>query len=131
MGGFMQPQGHFQVISNMIDKGMNVQQALDAPRFCIDMDGDGAPEFDKERSIVLIEDQVNVDKIVMDLRDKYEHDRIEIVRGHNRAVFGRGQIIYKDPSNGVLWGGSDSRADGCAIGLECEPNEGNNRKSKL
>ena len=58
--------------------------------------------------------------IERDLRLKYGHKRVEIVRGDERAVFGRGHIIYKDPSNGVLWGGSDPRADGCAVGLECD-----------
>jgi gamma-glutamyltranspeptidase / glutathione hydrolase len=32
-----------------------------------------------------------------------------------RSLFGRGQIIFRDPYNGVLWGGSDPRADGCAM----------------
>eukprot|EP01084_Bolivina_argentea_P063222 115474_1 len=118
MGGFMQPQGHFQVISNMIDKGMNPQQSVDAPRFCIWAEK-GAPRFEKRKNTVLkIEDQPDVDRIVRELKYKYKHDKIEIVRGHDRKVFGRGQIIYKDPSNGVLWGGSDPRADGCCIGLE-------------
>ena len=35
----------------------------------------------------------------------------------NRALFGRGQIILRDPATGVLCGGSDPRADGCAMGL--------------
>jgi len=40
---------------------------------------------------------------------------VEHVQGHERAIFGRGQIILLDPKNGVLWGGSDPRADGCAL----------------
>jgi gamma-glutamyltranspeptidase/glutathione hydrolase len=39
------------------------------------------------------------------------------VSGYGRSVFGRGQIIYRDPSRGVLWGGSDPRADGLAGAL--------------
>ena len=39
-----------------------------------------------------------------------------ILTGHGRALFGRGQIIKRDPSDGVLCGGSDPRADGCAMG---------------
>ena len=38
------------------------------------------------------------------------------VRGHDRAVFGRGQIIKRDPKTGVLWGGSEPRADGQVLG---------------
>lgn len=38
------------------------------------------------------------------------------VSGHDRAVFGRGQIIRRDPHTGVLWGGSDPRADGQVLG---------------
>ena len=38
------------------------------------------------------------------------------VAGYARSAFGRGQIIRRDPT-GVLWGGSDPRADGCAIGF--------------
>jgi gamma-glutamyltranspeptidase/glutathione hydrolase len=39
------------------------------------------------------------------------------VSGHERAVFGRGQIIRRDPKSGVLFAGSDPRADGCAMSL--------------
>jgi gamma-glutamyltranspeptidase/glutathione hydrolase len=42
---------------------------------------------------------------------------VSTVAGMQRILFGRGQIIYRDPSSGVLWGGSDPRADGCAMCL--------------
>ena len=42
---------------------------------------------------------------------------VQRVSGYGRALFGRGQIIRRDPVSGVLCGGSDPRADGCAMGL--------------
>jgi gamma-glutamyltranspeptidase / glutathione hydrolase len=42
---------------------------------------------------------------------------VTVTSGHERAVFGRGQIILRDPATGVLCGGSDPRADGCAMAL--------------
>jgi gamma-glutamyltranspeptidase/glutathione hydrolase len=42
---------------------------------------------------------------------------VEMVGGYGRALFGRGQIIRRDAESGVLWGGSDPRADGCAMSL--------------
>ena len=42
---------------------------------------------------------------------------VEMVSGMNRALFGRGQVILRDPDSGVFCGGSDPRADGCAMGL--------------
>jgi gamma-glutamyltranspeptidase/glutathione hydrolase len=39
------------------------------------------------------------------------------ISSYGRAVFGRGQIILRDLESGVLWGGSDPRADGCAMSL--------------
>ncbi len=44
------------------------------------------------------------------------HTVVAGVGGHDRAVFGRGQIIRRDPHSGVLWGGSDPRADGQVLG---------------
>ena len=40
---------------------------------------------------------------------------VEIARGSKRSVFGRAQVIVRDDATGVLWAGSDPRADGCAI----------------
>jgi gamma-glutamyltranspeptidase / glutathione hydrolase len=105
MGGFMQPQGHTQVVVNMVDYSMNPQEALDAGRFCI-LDG-------RSGGKVHIEDEISV-KVMSELAGMGH----EIVprSGWRRGIFGRGQIIHRNPDTGVLTAGSDPRADGCAIG---------------
>ena len=106
MGGFMQPQGHLQVVVAMVDDGLNPQEALDQLRFCIT---DGEPS-----GAVALED--GIDPEVIDGLAAMGHP-VERIRGHARAIFGRGQIIRRDHQSGVLWGGSDPRADGCAMSL--------------
>ncbi len=106
MGGFMQPQGHVQVVSGLIDDGLDPQQALDRPRFCI-MDGTAGGAVALEEGLEF--------SVLADLAAR-GHD-VHPVSGYRRAIFGRGQIILKDPETGVLWGGSDPRADGCAMTL--------------
>ena len=129
MGGWMQPQGHFQVISNMIDYGMNPQESLDRPRFCVSIPKIGELNPTVKESVVFMErghiigrgeekEDDCTEKIVQGLKQKGH--KIEVVQGFGRQVFGRGQIIYNDRQNGTLWGGSDGRADGCAIGLETD-----------
>jgi gamma-glutamyltranspeptidase/glutathione hydrolase len=105
MGGFMQPQGHVQVIVNLVDYGMDPQEALDAPRFCI-LSGTAAGK-------VSLEDEIGVQ--VMSQLAAMGHEVVPC-SGWARGVFGRGQIIRRDPATGVLTGGSDPRADGCAVG---------------
>lgn len=106
MGGFMQPQGHAQVIINMVDYGMNPQEALDAPRFNIGSGTSGGK--------VNLEEGIKLD--VMSTLAMMGHEVIPR-SGYGRGFFGRGQIIRRDPKSGVLTGGSDPRADGQAIGL--------------
>ena len=105
MGGFMQPQGHAQVVVNMVDFGMNPQEALDAGRFCI-LDGQSGGK-------VYIEDEISV-KVMSELTGM-GHEVVPC-SDWRRGIFGRGQIIYRNPVTGVLTAGSDPRADGCAIG---------------
>jgi gamma-glutamyltranspeptidase/glutathione hydrolase len=98
MGGFMQAQGHLQVIVNTVDYGMNPQAALDAPRWR--WDGGKAITVEPTASSAIVEG----------LR----------ARGHEVTVatdqaFGRGQIIWRLSGGGYV-AGSDRRADGCAVG---------------
>ena len=106
MGGFMQPQGHVQVLSALADNGLDPQSALDLPRFCIDVDEAGGR--------VAIEDGMPHE--TFSGLEKLGHP-VYAVSGYERALFGRGQVILRDPKTGVLCAGSDPRADGCAMTL--------------
>ncbi len=105
MGGWMQPQGHVQVISKIIDHEYDPQAALDAPRFCI-MGGNAG-------GVVALED--GIPPATIDLLSKMGHE-VQPTAGILRAIFGNGQIIRRDPDTGVLWAGADPRGDGSAIG---------------
>ena len=59
MGGFMQPQGHVQVLLNVL-RGFNVQAALDAPRFCIDA---GPIGYEDSTSRVFLEEGISLDVV--------------------------------------------------------------------
>jgi gamma-glutamyltranspeptidase/glutathione hydrolase len=106
MGGFMQPQGHVQVLSALVDNGLDPQAALDLPRICIDVEESGGR--------VAIEDGMPAD-VISDL-EKMGHP-VYSVSGYDRSLFGRGQVILRDPETGVFCAGSDPRADGCAMAL--------------
>ncbi|KAL7680878.1 putative nucleophile aminohydrolase [Plasmopara halstedii] len=114
MGGFMQPQGHVQVLSNMLLHGMNPQEALDAPRFNIDVNRPSKHGEKETGSFVLVETDLGAD-VIAALHDQFGHN-VKEVKGLKRSIFGRGQIIVRDPNTGVLCAGSDGRADGCAMG---------------
>jgi gamma-glutamyltranspeptidase / glutathione hydrolase len=107
MGGNMQPQGHLQLTVNMIAGKQDPQTSIDQPRFCI-VDG-------TQNGTVFFEDGVSSD--TLDELKARGHDLKANITGHDRSVFGRAQIIKRDRETGVLWGGSDGRADGCAIGF--------------
>ena len=106
MGGFMQPQGHVQVLSALVDDKLDPQSALDLPRFCIDVEEAGGK--------VALEDDLPQETITG--LQQLGHPTY-MVSGYERALFGRGQVILRDPESGVLCAGSDPRADGCAMTL--------------
>jgi gamma-glutamyltranspeptidase/glutathione hydrolase len=106
MGGFMQPQGHLQVVVGLVDDKLDPQAALDRPRFCIQDAGSGGNLAVEEG----IPPEVLAELVSMG-------HPAQMVRGYERALFGRGQIILREPQTGALWGGSDPRADGCAMSL--------------
>ncbi len=112
MGGYMQPQGHFQMLVNLVDLGMTPQAALDAPRWALDGPhaGLGAQE---PGGLVLIEEGWDFATLAALARRGH---RLHAVDGFERGTFGGGQIIRRDPVSGVLAGGSDPRKDGCAVG---------------
>ena len=95
MGGFMQPQGHVQVVSRYLDEQYNPQAALDAPRFYWD---DGLK--------VLLES--NASSCMIDALRRKWHE-VDIAK--DVGLFGRGQMIVKHPQN-VFAGGTEPRADG-------------------
>jgi gamma-glutamyltranspeptidase / glutathione hydrolase len=104
MGGFMQPQGHVQVFLALAD-GRDSQSALDLPRFCIET---GNPS-----DTVALEE--GIPPRTMARLAEMGHP-VKPVSGWERALFGRGQVILRD-NDGRLAGGSDARADGCAMTL--------------
>ena len=105
MGGFMQPQGHMQVVVAMADDDADPQAALDRSRFQIDEpDGGGAVAL-----------ETGVPDATLDALAQRGHD-VRRADGWARVAFGRGQIIRRE-ADGVWVAGSDPRADGCAMTL--------------
>ncbi|MBM7571181.1 gamma-glutamyltransferase family protein [Aquibacillus albus] len=96
MGGFMQPQGHLQVVSNLIDFGLNPQASLDAPRW----------QWVKDKKI-MVEPHFPT-HIAEALVRKGHQIQVELESGH----FGRGQMIIRDNQTGTLYGGTEARTDG-------------------
>ena len=109
MGGDFQPQGHVQIVMNLIDFGMGLQEAGDAPRW--DHDGGSAPTGEKGKGT----GEVHVESGI-----PYETVRGLMARGHSvgfaRGIYGGYQAILWDDNNKVYHGASESRKDGQAAG---------------
>jgi gamma-glutamyltranspeptidase/glutathione hydrolase len=101
MGGDMQPQGHMQFLTNLIDYKMSLQEAVDAPRV-----------RHMQGMVVYVEDGIPRETI-SGLEEK-GHRIVKAPAPVNQV--GGGQAIYLDREQDVLLGASDRRKDGCAIG---------------
>lgn len=112
MGGFMQPQGHVQVLLNMLAFKYHPQAALDAPRICLAATS-AEPGKDMDRT-VFVEEGVSAEAI--EGLKKRGH-KVQVLEGWKRGMFGRGQIIRCHHDDGMLVysAGSDPRGDGMAI----------------
>jgi gamma-glutamyltranspeptidase / glutathione hydrolase len=102
MGGENQPLAHAQFVSNLVDYGMNIQAALEAPRFTVP---DSTISCD-----ILIESRVQPE-VLQGLRDKGHY---LTVRKEYTKRMGRGQAVMHDSKRGLNSGASDPRADGVA-----------------
>ncbi len=111
MGGAMQPQGHAQIVMNMVDFHMNLQEAGDAPR----IQHEGSTEPTGQAIAMTDGGEVN-------LESGFSYETIrELMRKGHRIVFADGpyggyQAILRDPATGVYYGASESRKDGQAAG---------------
>ena len=109
MGGATQPQAHVQVLVNLIDFGMNLQEAGDAPRLIHSGSSQPTGERMSDGGQVLLESEI-----------PYETIRKLMGRGHtasySRGPFGGYQAILWDAEKGVYFGASESRKDGHAAG---------------
>jgi gamma-glutamyltranspeptidase/glutathione hydrolase len=109
MGGAMQPQGHAQIVINLIDFEMNLQEAGDAPR--IQHNGSTEPTGGE---------MTDGGQIVLESGFDYETIRNLMSKGHNIGFelgsYGGYQAIMYDKENGVYYGASESRKDGQAAG---------------
>lgn len=109
MGGAMQPQGHTQIVVNLIDFGMNLQEAGDAPR--MRHSGSSQPTGEQMR-----------DGGIVNLESGFSNESIKslVRKGHKIqwtiGGFGGYQAILWDAKNKVYYGASESRKDGHAAG---------------
>ena len=109
MGGSMQPQGHAQIVMNLVDFGMGLQEAGDAPR--IHHSGSSEPTG-----------EAMTDGGIVNLETGYDYEVVRelMSRGHRiqfaRGPYGGYQAIMKHPEHGTYFGASESRKDGNAAG---------------
>jgi gamma-glutamyltranspeptidase/glutathione hydrolase len=110
MGGDMQPQGHVQILVNLLDFGMNLQEAGDAPRYYHTGSSEPTGTVMRDGGQLSLESGVPVEV------------RQELLRRGHRLVdtspgaYGGYQAVWRDPKTGIYLGATESRKDGVALG---------------
>ncbi|MGA2534843.1 MAG: gamma-glutamyltransferase [Terracidiphilus sp.] len=102
MGGLNQPLAHAQFVSNVVDYHMNIQAAMEEPRFT-----------DRQQLACKIVIESRVTPATIDALTKMGH--VLQVHGEYTAAMGRGQAVLHDSSTGINYGASDPRTDGAAV----------------
>jgi gamma-glutamyltranspeptidase/glutathione hydrolase len=110
MGGDMQPQGHAQVVVNLVDFGMNLQEAGDAIRFHHTGSSEPTGTVMTDGGELHIEDGLP-DAVLAELKRRGHTLKSEAV-----GAYGGYQAIWRDPRTGVYSGATERRKDGCALG---------------
>jgi gamma-glutamyltranspeptidase/glutathione hydrolase len=112
VGGDTQPQTHLQILTNVIDHGMDIQEAIEAPRFVL-----GA-EYGGSLDTLQLESRFPVETAQALRQAGYPAEFAPSLDGMPgwSAGFGYGQGIVVDPASGALFGGADPRWDAYAIG---------------
>jgi gamma-glutamyltranspeptidase/glutathione hydrolase len=109
MGGGMQPQGHVQIVVNMLDFGMSLQEAGDAPRMHHIGSSKPTGEVMDDGGIVNLETGFDYE-VIRELMGRGHHIQYAL------GPYGGYQAILRDPESGVYYGASESRKDGQAAG---------------
>lgn len=123
MGGWEQPQAHVQIFLNLVLFNFTPQEAVDAPRICLEPDEKGRHldvgkgsfgPVSTPATLVRIEEGI-APEVCKELHEKGH--LVNVVAGHAREVFGRAQCIKNIAQEGkTVWsGGSDMRGDGAAV----------------
>ena len=110
MGGDMQPQGHAQVVVNLVDFGMNLQEAGDAIRFHHTGSSEPTGTVMTDGGVLHIEPGLP-DSVLAELTR-----RGHVLKSESVGAYGGYQAIWRDPVTHVFAGATEKRKDGCALG---------------
>jgi len=111
MGGDMQPQGHAQIVVNLVDFGMNLQEAGDAARFRHTGSSEPTGTVMRDGGSLRIEAELSAEVLAELKRRGHRLER------QPAGQYGGYQAIWRDSETGVYCGATESRKDGVALGL--------------